>query len=93
MASNSSRVGNDLSSRVAESQRRVEFEIRQHLSTLVTSAQRALSNARAQHAAGAEAVKAELTRVDALRRRVGRLDPHPARAADQGTASPLSQGN
>jgi hypothetical protein len=92
MASNSTRVANDLSSRVAESQRRLEFEIRQRLSTLLASAERALDRARAQQAAGAEAVRAELARLDDLRGRVQRLALAAAHARDEVADGQVSEG-
>jgi GTPase SAR1 family protein len=85
---NSARLANDLSARVAGSERRLESEIRERLSTLAESAQRALNRARAQQAAGAEAVRAELVRLDDLRRRVERLGPNAAHAANH-----VTQGN
>jgi predicted GTPase len=69
--SNASRVANDLSSRVEQSQRRLEHEIRERLSDLVATAERALDKARTRQAAGEDAVRAEVTRLDGLRRRVG----------------------
>jgi predicted nucleic acid-binding Zn-ribbon protein len=82
IASNTARVANDLSSRVSESQRRLEFEIRERLSTLVTSTERALGNARTQHAAGAQAIERELARLDEVRRHVERLGRNAAYTAD-----------
>jgi GTP-binding protein EngB required for normal cell division len=70
IATNSARVANDLTARVEESQRRLESEIRLRLSALVTTAERALGRAREQQAAGAEAVRAELARIDRLREQV-----------------------
>jgi GTPase Era involved in 16S rRNA processing len=70
MNTNSARMANDLTARVDESQRRVELEIRTRLSQLVDSAERALGRARAQQASGADAVRAELARIDVLRGRV-----------------------
>lgn len=73
MVTNSARVANDLTARVEESQRRLESEIRGRLSVLVTTAERALGRARTQQAAGAEAVRAGLSRIDAWHAQVERL--------------------
>jgi hypothetical protein len=70
---NSARVANDLTARVEESQRRLESEIRTRLSALVTTADRALERAREQHAAGADAVRAGLLKIDDMRRQVEQL--------------------
>jgi GTP-binding protein EngB required for normal cell division len=70
MTTNSARMANDLTDRGAESQRRLEAEIRGRLSRLVDSAERALERARVQHASGTEAVRAQLARVHGLREQV-----------------------
>lgn len=74
MTTNSARMANDLTDRVAESQRRLDAEIRSRLSRLVDSAERALERARVQHASGAEAVRAQLARLDGLREQVETQD-------------------
>jgi AraC-like DNA-binding protein len=66
MATNSARVANDLSERVLESRRRLEDDIRRRLRALVESAERAMTNAHSQLAAGEDAVRSELARIDAL---------------------------
>ncbi len=66
MATNSARMANDLAARVEESQRRLASEIRGRLSRLVGSAERAAERARASQASGAEAVQAEMARLDGL---------------------------
>jgi GTP-binding protein EngB required for normal cell division len=66
MATNSARVANDLSERVLESRRRLEDDIRRRLRALVEIAERAMANARAQLAAGEDAVRSELARIDTL---------------------------
>jgi predicted GTPase len=70
MTTNSARVANDLTARVDESQRRLESEIHARLSVLLTTAERALAWARAQQAAGAEAVTARLAEIARLREQV-----------------------
>ncbi len=65
---NAGRVTDDLDARVINSRRQLESEIRASLEQITDSADRALARARAQHDAGHEAVQAELTRLDALRR-------------------------
>jgi hypothetical protein len=73
VTTNSARVANDLMARVEESQRRLESEIRTRLSALVTTAERALEHARQRHAAGADAVKTGLLKIDETRRQVEHL--------------------
>jgi GTPase SAR1 family protein/polyhydroxyalkanoate synthesis regulator phasin len=72
---NSTRVVNDLDERVRESRRRLESEIRERLREGLESAVSALENARARRSAGAEAVAAEIARLDDLRRQVEALQP------------------
>jgi Dynamin family len=64
---NSTRALNDFDEIVRESGRRLEAEIRGLLKDLQSVGQRRLEHARATQAAGAEAVKAELGRLEALR--------------------------
>jgi hypothetical protein len=73
VTTNSARVANDLVARVEESQRRLELEIRTRLSTLVTTAERALEQARQRHAAGADAVRAGLLKINETRSQVEQL--------------------
>jgi Dynamin family len=72
---NSTRVVNDLDERVLESRRQLESEIRERLHEVCDSATRALERARSRQAAGEEAVRAELIRLDDVRRRVESLAP------------------
>jgi hypothetical protein len=74
---NGARVANDLIDRVAESRRRLEAELAALLREVATSAERALERARERHAAGAEAIRAELDRLDALRDRLLALRRKP----------------
>jgi GTP-binding protein EngB required for normal cell division len=66
---NSTRILNDFDEIMRESARRLEAEIRGFLKDLQTTAQARLEHAEATRAAGAEAVKSELERLDALRAR------------------------
>jgi hypothetical protein len=75
---NSTRVVNDLDERVLESRRRLEAEIRDHFREGLESAVRALENARAQRAAGAEAVEKEIARLDDWSRQIERLQSREA---------------
>ena len=70
MTTNRARMANDLTERAAESQRRLDAEIRGRLSRLVESAERALERAKVEHASGAEAVRAQFARLAGLRERV-----------------------
>jgi hypothetical protein len=72
---NSSRIQYDLDERVAESRRRLEAEIRARLREVSASAERALEQARARRAAGEDAVRVELNRLEALRRSTEALTP------------------
>jgi hypothetical protein len=74
--SNGARVSNDLIDRVAESRRRLEAELAALLREVATSAERALERARERHAAGAEAIRAEVDRLDRLRDRLLTLRRH-----------------
>jgi GTP-binding protein EngB required for normal cell division len=67
---NGTRIENDFNDRVLESRRLLESEIRGHLGDVHASAERALARARARISEGSEAVKAELGRIDTLRRQV-----------------------
>ncbi len=81
LVTNSARVSNDLVDRAAEDRRRLESEIVSLLRGLSTSAERALRRARDRHVAGAEAVRAELSRLESLRERVLALHPGVERPA------------
>jgi GTP-binding protein EngB required for normal cell division/polyhydroxyalkanoate synthesis regulator phasin len=70
LATNSARVVNDLVDRVVESRRGLEADIRARLRETVGAAEHALAVARARREAGADAVGAELARLEALRRRI-----------------------
>jgi hypothetical protein len=66
---NSTRILNDFGDIVRESGRRLEAEIRGLLKELQSVAQRRLLHAQSTQAEGAEAVRAELERLQALRAR------------------------
>jgi GTP-binding protein EngB required for normal cell division len=66
---NATRIEFDFNDRVLESRRLLESQIRARLKEVYASAERALDRARATRAAGEQAVKGELDRLDALRRR------------------------
>lgn len=66
---NSIRILNNFDEIMRESARRLEAEIRGLLKVLRGAAQSRLEHAEATRAAGAEAVKAELDRLEALRSR------------------------
>jgi hypothetical protein len=73
LASNSARIQNDLIERVRESRRRLEADLRSQLHEALESAERALERAQERHAAGQESVRAEIERLEALRRATGSL--------------------
>lgn len=75
LTSNSARVSNDLIDRVAESRRRLEAGLTSLLREVAASAEHALAQARERHAAGTQAVRAELDRLRALRDRTQALTP------------------
>ena len=58
LETNSSRVQSDVDNRVAESRKRLESEVRSALEEVIGVAERALSNARAVQASGAEGTEA-----------------------------------
>lgn len=72
---NSSRIQHDLDERVSESRRRLEAEIRARLREVCTSAEGALEQARTKRAAGEDAVRAEVARLDGLGGRTEALLP------------------
>jgi GTP-binding protein EngB required for normal cell division len=65
---NATRVANDLDERVLESRRRLQAELSALLESVFASADRALTRARAAHAAGADAVRGAVARMLVLRR-------------------------
>ncbi len=73
LRANTSRIANDLRERVLESRRQLESDIRRHLRRVFTIAEHALERARRQQAEGAEAVQAELTRIEGLQRELQAL--------------------
>ena len=66
METNAARVVNDFDDRAHESEARLQAEIRQRLSALTTSAERALAVARDRITRGQSAVTAELAKLDGL---------------------------
>ena len=70
LASNSARLQNDLIDLIRESRRRLETEIRSRLSRAVGSASTALDRATTRLAEGEASVRAELTRLDSLRKSI-----------------------
>jgi GTP-binding protein EngB required for normal cell division len=69
ITTNASRLIYDLRERIVESRRQLEARIRTSLRAVYASAERALEQARAHHAAGAKTVRRQLDRIDELRRR------------------------
>jgi GTP-binding protein EngB required for normal cell division len=63
---NASRIQGDFAERVRESRWRLQAEIKGLLKNIAALAERALERARERRAAGAEAVKAEIERIDKL---------------------------
>ncbi len=66
LETNSSRVQSDVDDRVAESRKRLESEVRSALEEVIGVAERALSNARAVQASGAEGTEAAHARLNAI---------------------------
>jgi len=66
ISTNAARVESDFEDRVLESRRRFEAEIRSRLKEANASAERALERAKERRAAGEEAVRRELVRIDEL---------------------------
>jgi hypothetical protein len=73
LETNSARVVNDLRERALQSRRQLEAEVRARLDDLSASARRALDNARAARAEGAERVRCESERLGELRAAVEAL--------------------
>jgi GTP-binding protein EngB required for normal cell division len=67
LETNSARIQNDMIERMLESRRKLESEIRQRLAEVYRSAERALMRARTVRDEGADAVRADLARLDQLR--------------------------
>jgi hypothetical protein len=67
LSSNSARIQNDLIERVSESRQQLEADIRSRLTEAAVVVEHALARARERQAAGREAVKASIDRLEALR--------------------------
>ena len=72
---NASRIQGDFCERVRESRWHMQAEIKSLLKNISASAERALMRARERRAAGAEAVQAELSRIEGLHRETEALVP------------------
>lgn len=72
---NSTRVQSDILNRTEESRRRLEVEIRKLFHEVSRIAEQALSCARSARAAGGEAVRVALARLDNLEREIRTLQP------------------
>lgn len=70
---NTARITNDLQARVRQSRRDLEADVRRRLGDAITSAERALAQARQTQEAGALAVQDRLQAIAALRARVDAL--------------------
>jgi hypothetical protein len=73
---NTTRVVFDLDQRVEVSRRKLESELRFLLTQITSSAERALERARVHQQAGEGSVAAELTKIEAIRRRLDRVTVH-----------------
>ena len=73
VVTNASRVTNDLREQVLESRRRLERDLRDLLREVYAAAERASQRAQAQRARGADATRAELTRLAGLRTAIEHL--------------------
>ena len=78
---NSTRILNDLDERVRDSARRLEAQIRPHLKEVRETARRTLEHAAHKQSEGAEAVRAEIERIDSLREQLLTLQPAAAASA------------
>jgi len=81
---NASRITSDLIDQIAASRRALESELRRELGEVLGSASRALGRARAQLAGDGSAARAELARLEGLRRAVeavAQARPNGARPA------------
>jgi predicted GTPase len=79
--SNASRVAHDLEDRVSASRRELERELRFLLTTVVTSARRAVDRAKERRRAGEDALHQELERLQALSARLRAIELDVAREA------------
>ncbi len=85
LETNSARVANDLEERIRQSAHLLETEIRAGLQEAAESATRALERARAQQAAGAQAVEAETKRLAALRAQTIQIGGGPHASTQTGS--------
>ncbi len=83
VSSNASRVAHDLEDRVSASRRELERELRFLLTTVVTSARRAVDRANERRREGEEAVHREVERLQALSVRLRAIEQDIAREAVQ----------
>jgi Dynamin family len=77
MDTNAARVQGDVEQRVVESRQRLESEDRKLLREVSTSAEQALTTARALIEAGSNAVQNELERLEALQQQIGEWPGQP----------------
>jgi hypothetical protein len=70
LEANTSRVAGDLGDRLQDTRRVLEEEVRARLTVLVTSTTQVITHARQLQACGEPAVRAEVDRLAALRRRI-----------------------
>jgi len=70
---NTNRIVNDFNTRVLESRRRFQYEVRKYLQEVAQSTARALDRAKARHHQGRDAVQGEIERITALQRRLAVL--------------------
>ncbi len=73
VSTNTARILNDLDERVLESRRRLEAQIRGYLRDVCALAERALERARSRQAAGEQAVRSEVERLQSIHQRVEAL--------------------
>jgi GTP-binding protein EngB required for normal cell division len=73
LSTNTSRIVNELIDQTLESRRRLEAELRAHIRSVYTTAQRALERARAKRAEGSRAVESEIEKLAALAQRIENL--------------------
>ncbi|MBI3492159.1 MAG: hypothetical protein HY047_10310, partial [Acidobacteria bacterium] len=83
ISSNASRVAHDLEDRVSASRRELERELRFLLTTVVTSARRAVDRARERQREGDDAVRRETERLEALSVRLQGIEQDVTREAVQ----------
>jgi hypothetical protein len=75
LSTNAARIKNDFNDRVLESRRRLGAEIGALLQSVYVNAEQALARARESRAAGSQAVRDRLARIDALQIQVEALAP------------------